>query len=472
MDIERYKITLNDSESKYLQIYNSIRDMIEEGKIFANEKLPTIRGLSKMLKVNTITVIKAYELLESENYIIKIQGSGSYVKNRAVTKDKIEDFDGIYRLDSGNPPADIFPFEEFKKAVNIALEEEPKSIFYFDEGHGIDELKRIMTDYLKCCNINTKPQNMVIVSGAQQGIDIVSKSMINYSDIVFIEEPTYSGAIDVLKTRGAKLVSIPLLKDGIDIGILKLKLEKIKPKLLYVMPNFQNPTGISYSEYKKKKLIELSEEYDFYIVEDDFISDFKFESENNRTLKSYDIHGRVIYIKSFSKILMPGLRVGIMDIPSELINRIIISKYNSDMSTSTLIQKSLYYYMDRFNWKKHISRVEKIYTIKYSEIKSYLHKKLGDKVKIVENSGGINFFIELKRGYYSRDFVDFMLEKGVALQSGAIYFDNDIDDRFFRINTARESVIRIKEAIDIISSGLDEFYEIYKNNREIKNVNI
>src|SRR3712207_6625688 len=117
--------------------------------------------------------------------------------------------------------------------------------------------------------------------------------MINYSDPVFIESPSYSGAIEVLKSRGAKIISVPILNDGIDIGILKLKLEKIRPKLLYVMPNFQNPTGISYSTYKKKKLIDLAQEYDFYIVEDDFISDFKFNSEDNLPLKAYDKYNRV-----------------------------------------------------------------------------------------------------------------------------------------------------------------------------------
>ena len=108
-------------------------------------------------------------------------------------------------------------------------------------------------------------------------------------DVVFVEEPTYNGALEVFKSRGAKIITIPMLDDGLDIGILKLKLEKIKPKLIYVMPNFQNPTGISYSTYKKKKLIELSEEYDFYILEDDFISDFSFDSEDNRPLKSLSL---------------------------------------------------------------------------------------------------------------------------------------------------------------------------------------
>lgn len=471
MDIEIYRLEFNGKECKYLQVYNKIKSMIVDGKLSSNEKLPPIRILSKLLNVNSVTVVRAYELLESDGYVIKRVGSGTFVSLKTEKYDArhIEDDEEFYRLDSGNPSPDIFPIEDFKKAVNMALENDDASIFNYDDGHGISELKEVLRKYLSNFHVNTSTENLMVISGAQQGIDIVSKAMIDYSDIVFIEEPTYAGAIDVLKSRGAKLVTVPMLEDGIDIGILKMKLEKLRPKLMYLMPNFQNPTGISYSENKKKKLIEMAEEYGFYILEDDFISDFRFLSENNRTLKSYDKYNRVIYIKSFSKILMPGLRVGVMDIPTELINRVLISKYSSDISTSTLIQKSLYYYMDKFNWKNHIINVEKIYTQKYVECYKYIHKKLGSRLNIIDNKGGINFFLELSRGYFSNDFTKFMLEKKVALQPGSMYFDNEIDDRFFRINIARESVERIKEAVDIIADSLDEFYQKNSNLYKIDN---
>lgn len=234
---------------------------------------------------------------------------------------------------------------------------------------------------------------MQIISGAQQGIDIVCKGIINYSDIVFVEEPTYNGAIEVFKSRGAKIISIPMLDDGIDIGILKLKLDKIKPKLMYVMPNFQNPTGISYSSYKKKKLLELAEEYDFYILEDDFISDFKFDSEDNRPLKSYDENNRVIYIKSFSKIFMPGLRIGVIDIPPELMKNILWAKYSSDISTPGLIQSSLLCYMEEFDWDKHIEKMDKIYDEKYRVAKECIKKFFKGRIRVRNCSGGINFSV-------------------------------------------------------------------------------
>ena len=277
--MERYNIKFNDNTKKYLQIYNHIKDMILKKELKDHEKLQPIRKLSEFIGVNNTTVVKAYELLENEGYIYKVIGSGTFVSSRNKNEDIKIKKDGIIHFDNGNPSTYIFPIQDFKNAINIALNKEDSSMFEYEDGLGFEKLRVKMVEYLKSSSIYTNKENIQIISGAQQGIDIVCKGLINYSDVVFIEEPTYNGAIQVFKSRGAKVVSIPMLDDGIDIGILKLKLEKIKPRLMYIMPNFQNPTGISYSTYKKKKLIELAQEYDFYILEDDFISDFKFESK-------------------------------------------------------------------------------------------------------------------------------------------------------------------------------------------------
>ncbi len=281
-------------------------------------------------------------------------------------------------------------------------------MFEYEDGLGFEKLRVKMVEYLKSSSIYTNKENIQIISGAQQGIDIVCKGLINYSDVVFIEEPTYNGAIQVFKSRGAKVVSIPMLDDGIDIGILKLKLEKIKPRLMYIMPNFQNPTGISYSTYKKKKLIELAQEYDFYILEDDFISDFKFESKDNRPLRSYDDKNRVIYIKSFSKIFMPGLRMGIVEIPNELLEAILRAKHSSDISTPGLIQKSMYYYLETFSLEKYLKSVEEVYTKKYLFAKELISNKLCNKLKMKSLDGGMNFFIELQEDILLHRFAEYM----------------------------------------------------------------
>ena len=467
--MEKYKLELYDNNSKYIQIYNHIKKMIVGGKIKEHEKLPPIRKLANFINVNNATIVKVYELLEKEGYVYKIIGSGTFVSSMNIKEEvNLENYKDMIHFDSGNPSKDMFPLDNFKAAINMALEKDGASIFEYDEGKGSEELREELCTYLRKKKINTNKNNIQIISGAQQGIDIVCKGLINYSDVVFVEEPTYNGALEVFKSRGAKIITIPMLDDGIDIGILKLKLEKIKPKLIYVMPNFQNPSGISYSEYKKKKLIELSEEYDFYILEDDFISDFDFDSKDSRPLKSYDMKNRVIYIKSFSKILMPGLRIGIVDIPRELQKKILWAKYSSDISTPGLIQKSMYYYMKYFNWEEYLKSIDKVYTKKYRKTKVLLEEKLGDKLKIYKSQGGLNFFIELPRGYSSQAFYNFMLEKGVCITPGTYFFDNIMDDRFLRINIANETIEDIEKGITIIENNLEEFITSYKNGEAIR----
>ena len=463
--MEKYYLNIDDIQGrKYIRIYTHIKNLIIEGEIKEHEKLPPIRKLSEYIGVNNTTIVKVYELLEKEGYVYKIVGSGTFAseikKYRAKDKKKNKN---IIQFDNGNPSNEMFPVEDFKKAVNLALSKNEGAIFEYDEGLGNEGLRDRISKYLIKNGINAAKDDLQIISGAQQGIDIVCKGIINYSDTVFVEEPTYNGAIEVFKSRGAKIISIPMLDDGIDIGILKLKLDKIKPKLMYVMPNFQNPTGISYSSYKKKKLLELAEEYDFYILEDDFISDFKFDSEDNRPLKSYDENNRVIYIKSFSKIFMPGLRIGVIDIPPELMKNILWAKYSSDISTPGLIQSSLLCYMEEFDWDKHIEKMDKIYDEKYRVAKECIKKFFKGRIRVRNCSGGINFFCELPRGCKSREFTDFIYKKGVSVLPGTYFYDNVIDDRFFRINVARESVENIEKGIEIIGRSVEEFL---KNNGE------
>jgi 2-aminoadipate transaminase len=462
--MDRYKLYINEESSKYLQIYNHIKDMIENNKLTKHEKLPPIRKLSELLTVNNTTVVKAYELLEKEGYIYKVVGSGSYVSdiNGYKEETKIEINKDVITFDIGNPSMDMFPIDNFKKAINMALEKEGPAIFEYDDGLGYTNLRKSICKYLENLNINTNHDNIQIISGAQQGIDIICKSLIHYGDVVFVEEPTYSGALEVFKTRGAKVIGIPMLNDGIDIGLLKMKLDKIRPKLIYVMPNFQNPTGISYVTKKKEQLIKLAEEYDFYILEDDFISDFEFNSDDNKPLRSYDNSNRVIYIKSFSKILMPGLRIGFIEMPMEILNKVLWAKYSSDISTSGLIQRSLYYYMEYFDWYDYLKNVGKIYNIKFDACCYAINNKLKGKIKYNMPFGGINFFLELPRGYSSHDFKDFMLTKGVLILPGSYFFENPVDDRYFRINIASTSKDEIINGIDIISNNLDEFLQNYK----------
>jgi len=205
IEMKKYFLDINDTNAKYIQIYNHIKKLIIDKDIKVGEKLPAIRKLATEIGVNNATIVKVYELLENEGYIYKIIGSGTFVSNLKNRTKKVLNSD-IIHFDSGNPSTEIFPIKDFKYAINLALENEGSSIFEYDEGLGDEGLRKKIVTYLENINIHTNKDNIQIISGAQQGIDIVCKGLINYSDIVFVEEPTYNGEIEVFKGRGAKII--------------------------------------------------------------------------------------------------------------------------------------------------------------------------------------------------------------------------------------------------------------------------
>lgn len=302
----------------YIQLGNNIKILIEEDKMEV-DKLPSIRALSKHLEVNNVTVVNAYKLLEQEGYVYSIKGSGTYIKKSILPEDLpfVEEGDlelmlsGILPIsnDSINfasisPTADLFPIEEFKQALIQVLDRDKGLAFLYPEITGYKPLRQSICKFL-IDNYSTyvNEDQILITSGGQQGLDIVSKTLINPGDCILVENPTYSGALSVFKSRGAKIVGIPIEEDGINTTLLETYIIRHKPKFLYIMTNFQSPTTYSYTDVKKNKLLQLSKEYGFYIIEDDFLTDLSFDNVKRTPLKAMDNMDKVIFIKSFSKFL-------------------------------------------------------------------------------------------------------------------------------------------------------------------------
>lgn len=300
----------------YIQLYEQFKTLIEENQI-KEEKLPSIRDLAKSLEVNNVTIISAYKLLEQEGYVYSVKGSGTYIRKSPLPEELpyLEEgemelmISGILPISkdsinfaSVSPTPDLFPIVEFKQALIEILDRDEGLAFLYPEITGYDPLRESISKFLlDNYETNVNKEQILITSGGQQGLDIISKTLINQGDYIFVENPTYSGALAAFKSRGAKIIGIPINEDGIDMGLLKFHIKKYRPKFLYIMTNYQNPTTYSYSEEKKQKLISMSDEYDFYIIEDDFLTDLSFTETKKTPLKSKDRYDKVIFIKSFSK---------------------------------------------------------------------------------------------------------------------------------------------------------------------------
>ena len=365
-----YDLEFIEETPKYLQISNHIKKLIENKKIEDGEKLPTIRSYSEFLLVNKDTIINAYKKLVSDGFAYQKIGSGTFAKRREVTLNFKKEYSNTFRALARTNNKDIidfagetagnifFPIEEFKLMINKVLDRDGAEALSTQNPFGYEKLRNTIN---KCFwDASLDEEDILIVSGAQQGIDIASKSILNINDNVIVEKPTYGGALSVFKFRRANIFEVDMEADGINIESFEKILKKNKITCFYTMSYFQNPTGASYSLEKKKKILALAEKYDFYIIEDDYLSELIYDERVDYIpFKWLDKNDRVIYIKSFSKVFLPGIRLGYMITPKNLNESMMNSKFNTDIATSSLMQRALELYISEGDWKENIQKLNK-----------------------------------------------------------------------------------------------------------------
>ena len=455
----------------YIQLYEQIKAYILDGVITEDYRLLPIRSLASILDVNNVTVINAYKLLEEEKLIYKKTGSGTYVmptnelilwKNEGPQIFDESEYDlektandKILNFTSGTLESKLFPIKDFKKVIDEVLERDGGEAFTYQDSKGYKPLRTALADYVKKINIEVDAEDIYIISGAQQGIDIISKALLTNGDYVFVESPTYLGALGAFKSRGAKIMEFPLLSDGPDLIELEKMLKLIKPKFIYTMPNFQNPTSCTYSERKKKHILLLCKKYDVMLVEDDYLSDFSYTSKNAVPLKAFDKDNRVIYIKSFSKIFMPGLRVAYLIIPNKLKEKVMSAKYVSDISTSGLMQRVLEIYLKSNLWDKQIEYMKQQYSIRYLEAVRSVKKYLRG-ANFNQPMGGINLWIELPSGINGNELAEKSKKKNVLITPGNMFLMSSRGESFIRLSFAGIEPEKIAEGVAIIGQTMED----------------
>lgn len=472
----------NSKKPLYSQLAEKIIEMINEDKFRPNEKLPAIRKMASNLGVNSVTIVNAYNLLEEQGWVLSKMGSGTYVSPAAILKNDIEmDFEEgkeqkttIYR---DEPYGDVkfdfarssispefFPVEGFQRALNEVLERDRGYAFGYQESLGYLPLRESIVDFIKQeYGICSTVDEIQIVSGAQQGLDILSKALLGFKDTVFVEGPTYPGAINVFKSRGANIVEIPMEKDGIDMDFFCKKLKEATPKLFYTMPNFQNPTGVSYSMEKKKKLLELSSKYDFYIIEDDHVSDLYYD-EKPVPLKTMDKNNRVFYVKGFSKLFMPGIRLAFLALPIGFSEKIAYAKYTSDIFSSGLFQRTMDLFFKKSLWSKHMGDMRRIFKDRWMMFQKSLEKEMPPEVRFNIPLGGLHFWFTMPKGFYSVNLYNKSKKRGVLLVPGDVFFSNHRPSSSFRLSFASIDTMDIEKSVTAFSKIVKDFLDEYPIN--------
>ena len=472
--IDRYnEIVFEEEIPKYIQISNFIKNLIDKRYIKEGDKLPAIRKLSTILGVNNVTIVSAYNKLKSEGYAYQKVGSGTYAKRKEVSslfrkeysnilkKISNEDLNSIVDFTGETTAEVIFPIDDLKYIINEVLERDGANALISENRYGYRNL--ISTINKVFWEDKLTDDDIIIVSGAQQGIDIASKGILNINDNVIVEKPTYVGALSVFKWRKVNLFEVPIEEDGIDIDKFEKILQKNKIRCFYTMSYFQNPTGISYSLEKKKRILELADIYDFYIIEDDYLSELIYENSIEYIpFKLLDKNNRVIYIKSFSKIFLPGIRLGYLVAPEIFREVLQNSKLNTDITTSSLMQRALELYISNGKWKENIKHLNFEYSQRYEYMKEILNKDFKDLITYINPKGGLSFYITLKENFVDTKYLFMELRKrGVYITPGAMFFTTQKDGQHsFRISFYQTDKSKIEKGMSILKEELSKCHTL------------
>lgn len=365
---------------------------------------------------------------------------------------------GIISFAGGAPDPALFPKKELAEIAADILVNQGEVALQYGVTEGYAPLRQWVKDRLTRQGIISDRDETVIVSGGQQGIDLASKSLLNPGDGVICEEPSFVGGLNAFRSNNAEIYGVPVEADGMDMEKLE-DLLKGHPnvKILYTIATFQNPSGITMSPAKRKRLLELADTYDFMIFEDNPYGELRFAGEDVPTIKSMDKNGRVVYLGSFSKILSPGLRLGFTSCDPALMERMIICKQVQDVHTNVLSQMIAYEFVTRFDMDAHIAKLREVYGRKCRLMMDCMDEYFPACVTHTCPQGGLFLFCTMPEQYDSKAVMEKALEKGVAFVPGSTTM---IDDRAsystFRMNYSTASEADIKKGIRILGDVLKE----------------
>lgn len=365
---------------------------------------------------------------------------------------------GIISFAGGAPDPNLFPLDELSQIAADILKHSGTQALQYGITEGYAPLREWVINRLRAQGAIKQTDDAIIVSGGQQGIDLAAKSLINEGDGVVCEEPSFIGGLNCFRSFKANLYGVRVLSDGLDTDRLEeLLKEHSEIKVLYTIATFQNPSGITVSLEKRRKILELAEKYDIIIFEDNPYGELRFKGENIPTMKSLDKSDRVVYFGSFSKILSPGLRLGFVSAPDALLERMIICKQTEDVHTNVLSQMIAYNYVTKYSIDEHIEAARKIYGKKCDLMISCIEKYFPSEVTHTNPEGGIFLYCSLPNGADSSKVLKEAIEKGVAFVPGtACMIDDKKTYPDFRLNYSLASEENIEKGIKILAEVIKE----------------
>ncbi len=378
---------------------------------------------------------------------------------------KMTQIPGIISFAGGLPAPEVFPVQEIREASDIVLSKVGATALQYHPTEGFIPLREMIVRYSVRLGLNIGIENVLITTGSQQALDLLGKVFINRGDRVLVESPTYLGALQAWNAYGPEYVAVPFDDDGMQVDALEEAL-RMGPKFIYVLPNFQNPTGITLSLERRKALIELADRYGVPLVEDDPYGQLRYDGEHLPPVVGRDgqyrnsvgetSHGNVIYLSTFSKTLAPGLRLAWVTAPPEVIRKLVQAKQGADLHTSTLNQMVAYQTAKGGFLDKHIDKIRKVYGERRDVMLEALEEYFPPGVKWTHPQGGMFLWVTLPESMDAAGVLPKAVEKMVAFVPGGPFHANGGGKNTMRLNFSNASPELIREGISRLGQVLKE----------------
>ena len=373
----------------------------------------------------------------------------------------------IISFAGGLPAPEVFPIKRFQEACTKVLETQGSEALQYGATEGYEPLREMIARHTTRYGVKAKPENVLITSGSQQALDLIGKLLINSGDRVLVEAPTYLGALQAFNVYGAEYISVPSDQDGLRTNQLEASL-RLGPKFMYVLPNFQNPGGTTLAEGRRHELVLLSERYGIPIVEDDPYGQLRYEGEHLTPLIVLDRQnvsgddgyttGNVIYLSTFSKTLAPGLRLGWMVAPADVIAKLVQIKQGADLHTSTFTQMVAYEVAHDNFLDEHIKLIRKVYGERRNVMLEALQEYFPAEVSWTHPQGGLFLWVSLPEGMDSHLLFEAAIKENVAFVPGDSFYSGNgfaaEGRRHFRLNFSNAEPEKIREGIRRLSVAI------------------
>jgi 2-aminoadipate transaminase len=371
----------------------------------------------------------------------------------------------IISFAGGLPAPEVFPTEAIQKACTQVLQTAGKQALQYSTTEGYLPLRKIIAEWSSRYGIHVEPDNILITSGSQQGLDLIGRLFLNRGDSIVVESPTYLGALQAWNAYGAQYIAVPIDDEGMRVEQLEKALQR-NPKFIYVLPNFQNPAGVTLPEERRRELVRLADQYGVPIVEDDPYGKLRYEGEHvppvlvmdNRLAAENGNHyqGNVIYLGTFSKILAPGLRLAWIIAPKEVIRKLVQAKQGADLHTATFNQFVAYEMARRGVIDAHIKVIRATYKERRDTMLAAMEEFFPDEVRWTRPAGGMFLWVVAPPYIDTTALSEKAIEKKVAYVPGAAFHTDGSGHNTMRVNYSFSNPETIREGIQRLGQVLKE----------------